>query len=579
MGDIGLLKQGWRWFHSQKKFLLTIHAVMCCLKEKLGFLIDRHWPFVWTGCIHFSRFLVSVLLQWRNCVVRGSTSLVRLGPVSLFVILWSCFLCFSTASGVLYAHLSLGAAAASMHFLGHNPGSFIIGLFGILLMWIYGKFWISGMLLIAGGCMLSLNHARILMLILTAYALYSVTTRVGWHGVLITINLSFLSNDFLAKLLHPPEDYTPDIPHSEQTPQNRTDPVMEDFPSGSGYEYSTPPPAPPPTSEPECVSAESNPYRATSAPSVLCTEKVSPSCSSSSSSVASSSRVVKSDAASIAEIERIMKGSNHYEVLGVPRSRTVDLKILKKEYHKKVLLVHPDKNMGNPRACESFKKLQCAYEVISDFTKKYNYDEQLRKEESRRTTSQRSRGISQQGGVEFISEESRRIECTKCGNFHLWICTKRSKSRARWCQNCCQYHQARDGDGWVENGSSPLFSSLKVDIPRAFVCAESKIFDVSEWATCQGMECRPNTHGPSFMVNMVGPERTNNQRSGSSRHPWGLDAERIFDDDEFDMWLQQALASGVFPETPKRRKSWTSPFKLNQKGIKHWGRSPDRRKS
>lgn len=44
-----------------------------------------------------------------------------------------------------------GAAAASMHFLGHNPGSFIIGLFGILLMWIYGKFWISGMLLIAGG--------------------------------------------------------------------------------------------------------------------------------------------------------------------------------------------------------------------------------------------------------------------------------------------------------------------------------------------------------------------------------------------------------------------------------------------
>jgi hypothetical protein len=24
-----------------------------------------------------------------------------------------------------------------------------------------------------------------------------------------------------------------------------------------------------------------------------------------------------------------------------------------------------------------------------------------------------------------------------------------------------------------------------MEIPRAFVCAESKIFDVSEWATCQ----------------------------------------------------------------------------------------------
>lgn len=27
------------------------------------------------------------------------------------------------------------------------------------------------------------------------------------------------------------------------------------------------------------------------------------------------------------------------------------------------MLVHPDKNMGSPLASESFKKLQCAYEV------------------------------------------------------------------------------------------------------------------------------------------------------------------------------------------------------------------------
>lgn len=27
--------------------------------------------------------------------------------------------------------------------------------------------------------------------------------------------------------------------------------------------------------------------------------------------------------------------------------------------------MHPDKNMGNPLACESFKKLQCAYEASS----------------------------------------------------------------------------------------------------------------------------------------------------------------------------------------------------------------------
>jgi len=275
---------------------------------------------------------------------------------------------------------------------------------------------------------------------------------------------------------------------------------------------------------------------------------------------------VKSDSSSLDEIKRIMDGSNHYEVLGVPRNRSIDQKTLKEEYHRMVLLVHPDKNMGNPLACESFKKLQSAYEVLSDFTKKNSYDEQLRKEESLKMTP-RSRVVSQQSGVEFLSEESRRIQCTKCGNFHIWICTKRSKTRARFCQGCDQFHQAKDGDGWVETRFS---SSIKMEIPRAFVCAESKIFDVSEWATCQGMECKPNTHGPTFMVNMVGTDRMP-QRSYSSRYPFSLDAEMI-PEDEFELWLQQALASGVFADSPKRRKSW-SPFKLPQKGIKSWRRS------
>jgi DnaJ family protein C protein 14 len=119
-------------------------------------------------------------------------------------------------------------------------------------------------------------------------------------------------------------------------------------------------------------------------------------------------------------------------------------------------------------------------QVLSDFTKKNTYDDQLRKEESRKMT-QRSRVVSQQTGVEFLSEESRRIQCTKCGNFHLWICTKKSKAKARWCQDCSDFHPAKDGDGWVEN----KFSSSFKEIPRAFVCAESKVFDVSEWATCQ----------------------------------------------------------------------------------------------
>uniref|UniRef100_A0A7N2LI11 Cleavage inducing molecular chaperone Jiv domain-containing protein n=1 Tax=Quercus lobata TaxID=97700 RepID=A0A7N2LI11_QUELO len=131
----------------------------------------------------------------------------------------------------------------------------------------------------------------------------------------------------------------------------------------------------------------------------------------------------------------------------------------------------------------------------------------------------------------------------------------------------------RIGDGWVEYGGSLVFECpQKVEIPRAFVCAESKIFDVSEWAICQGMACRPNTHQPSFHVNMDGLEKT--QRSKSCRFPWDLDTEMMDEDEEaFESWLQQALASGLFCECSKRRKSW-SPFNLHyMKGKeKQWHR-------
>ncbi|PKA64388.1 hypothetical protein AXF42_Ash009610 [Apostasia shenzhenica] len=164
----------------------------------------------------------------------------------------------------------------------------------------------------------------------------------------------------------------------------------------------------------------------------------------------------------------------------------------------------------------------------------------------------------------------------------------------------------------------------QVEIPRAFVCAESKIFDVSEWAICQesvdsdeafnlvkmeetkvgnaelcqenkmiallcvsslvppfalpvadepaGVICKPNTHKPSFHVNMIGLDKSA-QRSNSSHYPWGLDAEMLPEDDEFELWLQQALASGFFSGSPKVRKTW-SPFKMPQKGMKSWRRSP-----
>ena len=99
----------------------------------------------------------------------------------------------------------------------------------------------------------------------------------------------------------------------------------------------------------------------------------------------------------------------------------------------------------------------------------------------------------------------------------------------------------------------------------SLLCAREKQgwYLIASTCSVQGMACRPNTHRPSFHVNMVGLEKT--QRSNSSRFPWDLDAEMMDEDEEeFEVWLQQALASGLFCESSKRRKSW-SPFKLPQR--------------
>ncbi|XP_068324155.1 uncharacterized protein [Pyrus communis] len=543
MEDIGLFRQAWKWLQSQKHMYSRFRTAMGGCGDKIGMFVERHWPTVCSGCAWTGRLLILLLIYWWNCVVRGFRSCIGLGSAALLLIMWSCFLSLTSISCVVCVLLSMGAAGAAVQYLGYTPGLFIVGIFGILILWMYANFWITGILFIVGGYLFSLNHARLLVLMATVYAIYCVKVQVGWHGVVISINLAFISNDALCYMLQWC-DKVSESTHFEEQKQSET--VMEDDFSGE-CEYSIP------TDQSEKLhSCNSSSTPSTSA---VINEKEE----------SFPIKVVKEEISSADEMKKILDSIDHYEALGFPRHKKVDAAILKKEYRKKAMLVHPDKNMGIALASESFKRLQCAYEVLSDPTKKRDYDEQLRKEESKtKSVCQKSCGTSHQDGPDYYSEESRRIQCTKCGNSHIWVCTNRSKSKARWCQDCCQYHQAKDGDGWVEYKGSLVFTRPhKVEIPRAFVCAESKIFDVSEWAICQGMACRPNTHRPSFHVNMVGLEKT--QRSNSSRFPWDLDAEMMDEDEEeFEVWLQQALASGLFCETSKRRKTW-SPFKLPQR--------------
>jgi DnaJ homolog subfamily C member 14 len=107
MEDLGLWNQAWMWVLSQKHILAWAHTAACGSRERLAFLVDRHWPAVSRGCATSSRLTLAALRQWRGCMARGVLAVASLGPAAVFVILWSFFVCMTSPACALYALLSL----------------------------------------------------------------------------------------------------------------------------------------------------------------------------------------------------------------------------------------------------------------------------------------------------------------------------------------------------------------------------------------------------------------------------------------------------------------------------------------
>lgn len=63
---------------------------------------------------------------------------------------------------------------------------------------------------------------------------------------------------------------------------------------------------------------------------------------------------------------------NPYEVLGVPKAATSD--DIKKAYRGKAMIFHPDKSPDDPKAEANFKKINQAYEILSDPGKRARFD-------------------------------------------------------------------------------------------------------------------------------------------------------------------------------------------------------------
>ncbi len=64
---------------------------------------------------------------------------------------------------------------------------------------------------------------------------------------------------------------------------------------------------------------------------------------------------------------------DYYDILGISKNATAAE--IKKAYRKKAIEFHPDKNPGDAKAEEMFKKAAEAYEVLSDPNKKARYDQ------------------------------------------------------------------------------------------------------------------------------------------------------------------------------------------------------------
>ncbi|PIN18110.1 Molecular chaperone (DnaJ superfamily) [Handroanthus impetiginosus] len=551
------------WVERHKPTMVTLKLNALKARDHVRMKIQHAQPIILRWITHIWNIMLLLFMVWLECTLRGIDSFLRMGTTSFFSIVWCNVLSVIAMVGISKFLFALAVVAAVGLFLGFTLAVVLTGIAGIIFLWFYGSFWTTGLVIFLGGLAFGLSHDRVALFITSVYAAYCAWNYVGWRGLVFGLNLSFISSDALLFLLRniikeqrtsnsPPEQAAgvqgeSFFSHNESTHASTTD-RSPGVPSTSGSDSET-------TSEDEVV--------------------------------------------------RLLNCMDHYAALGLSRFENIDVSVIKREYRKKAMLVHPDKNMGNEKAAEAFKKLQNAYEVLLDSFKRKEYDDQLRREEllnffhKYQNTSRQNQGHSffksgfahPEADSEDLLGQSRRIACKKCGFFHLWVYTNKSKSKARWCQECKDFHQAKDGDGWVEQTSQPFFFGIlqQVEAPSAYVCAGGKVYDVTEWYICQGMRCTVNTHKPSFQVNtnvvsknghMKGTSASGQRGSGIP----GANIEETMTEEEFFEWLQNAMQNGMFENfatsssegqspsgsNPKNSGSNNSSSKRKKKGKKQW---------
>ncbi|CAM0877701.1 unnamed protein product [Alopecurus aequalis] len=307
------------------------------------------YPIVRAWMISAGKLMLLLLTVWLDCNIRGFDSLLRLGTNSLLAVLWCSMLSIFAMIGIKKMLIFVVIAGSVAAFVGLGFAVLIVAVLAVVVLWLYGSFWITSTVIIVGGASFLLKHERFALLVTCLYSMYCARSYIGWLGLLLSLNLSFFSSDVLVQFLKKNVDNEQSNGSSRNSEQNSDrsgnffggfQQKSKDSTSQSGYGQSS--------------------DRGPGDPSTSGAEK---------------------ELTSEDEVERLLNCTDHYSAFGFRPYEMIDVSLLKREYKKKAMLVHPDKNMGNDKAADAFKKLQNAYEVLLDSLKRKTYDDELRREE------------------------------------------------------------------------------------------------------------------------------------------------------------------------------------------------------
>lgn len=76
---------------------------------------------------------------------------------------------------------------------------------------------------------------------------------------------------------------------------------------------------------------------------------------------------------------------DYYRLLGIPAD--ADQQRIRSAYRSLAKRCHPDTNRGSETAAELFRQVSNAYRILSDPARRARYDEELAKQQQRKTTS------------------------------------------------------------------------------------------------------------------------------------------------------------------------------------------------